>query len=345
MENPYRILHIVLERLDRASEHSVTLMPDFFIDRIVVLEKELEEVFNLFLKVASGGGGNIIVREEIIRGGNAANTASALAALGVKVNLIVITSSLGKALLEYFMQGLPVNLNHVKTVGQESKTVALEAYYKGKKVNIMLSDPGSLECFDTTLFTEDDIRAIKETEVVGVFNWNMNKCSNKLLRELRKLVDKPLFLDTSDPRVASMDRVKELLRILSHGLIDYLSVNENEALFYARMLGYNGEDVLNAAKHLYNNISTKRLYLHTPKYTAVFPDEIVVETLRVKPVKVTGAGDTWNAGIIAGILLDLRPLEQLVLANSLAACYITRPGGKHCNLNELVEYAKNFIET
>lgn len=340
MENPYRALRIALDRLNRAGEHSVTLMPDFFIDRIVVLEKELEEVFDVFIRVASGGGGNIVVREEIIRGGNATNTASALAALGVKVSLVVVTSSLGRALLEYFMQGLPVNLDHVKIVDRESKTVALEVYYRGEKVNIMLSDPGGLECFDTTLLTDDDVKAIRETELIGVFNWNMNKCSNKLLRELRGLADKPLFLDTSDPRVAGMDRVRELLRILSHGIVDYLSVNENEALFYARTLGYNSEDPLNAAKYLYSNISVRKLYLHTPRYTSVFPDEVVVETPRVKPVKVTGAGDTWNAGIIVGVLLGLRPVEQLVLANILAACYITRPGGKHCSLNELVEYAK-----
>ena len=334
----YQELARIIPRLKDLVEHRVTVMPDFFIDYIVTINVELKKFYELLNKVAQGGGGNLTVRGEIVRGGNAANIASALASLGVNVYLIVVTSRLGKVLLEYFMNGLPVNLDHVKISEQESKTIALELYFNSRKVNIMLSDPGSLKCFETSLLSDEDIRVIDQSEIIGVFNWNLNECSNNLIKELRELTSRPLFLDTSDPRVASMDRVNELLKILMNGVVDYLSLNENEIIFYANKLGYSTNDPLRAARYLYNMINVRRLYVHTPSLVAVFPDDIVVKTLEIKPIRVTGAGDTWNAGIIAGLLLNLNTRDQLILANTLAACYITRVNGKHCKLKDLIKF-------
>ena len=334
----YQDLARIIPRLKDLVKHRVTVMPDFFIDYIVAINEELKEFCELLNKVAQGGGGNLTVHGEIVRGGNATNTASALASLGVNVYLIVVTSRLGKTLLEYFMDGLPVNLDHVKISERESKTVALELYFNNRKVNIMLSDPGSLKCFETSLLSDEDIRVIDQSEIIGVFNWNLNECSNNLIKELRELTSRPLLLDTGDPRVANINRVDELLRMLINGVVDYLSLNENEVIFYASKLGYSANDPLRAARYLYNMINVRRLYVHTPSLVAAFPDDIVVKTLEIKPIRVTGAGDTWNAGIIAGLLLDLNAKEQLVLANILAACYITRVDGKHCKLEDLIKF-------
>ncbi len=332
------IIERISNRLLDASKHVVTLMPDFFIDRIVVFEGDFKEFVDVLRSVAERGGGNYIVREEIVRGGNATNTASAIASIGVKVNLIVVTSELGKLLLSYFMRDLPVNLNHVKVAGSESKTVALEFSYRGRKVNVMLSDPGSLRCFDLSMLNEEDIESIEASDIVGVFNWNQNDCSNKLLRELRENTSRPLFLDTSDPRIASSSKVLELIGMLKEGIVDYLSLNENEALYYASKLGYNVNDPVKAAKHLSRELNVRNIYLHTPKITAVFPQEVIVETMPIKPLRVTGAGDTWNAGVIAGIILGLSPLEQLVLANTMSACYLTRKEPRHCTVKEVLDF-------
>ncbi len=332
------VMERIASRLMDAGKHVVTLMPDFFIDRIVVFEGDFNELVGVLRDVAERGGGNYIVREEIARGGNAANTASAIASIGVKVNLIVVTSELGKHLLLYFMKNLPVNLDHVKVTESESKTVALEFYYKGKKVNVMLSDPGSLKCFDLSMLSREDIESIEASDLVGVFNWNQNDCSNKLLRELRENTSRPLFLDTSDPRIASTSKVLELVEMLKKGIVDYLSLNENEAVYYASKLGYSIDDPLKAAKYLSRELGVKNIYLHTPRITAVFPQEVIVETIPIKPLRVTGAGDTWNAGIIAGIVLDLSPLEQLVLANTMSACYLTNKEPRHCTVKEILHF-------
>ena len=348
MKEEQRVLvEKILPRLSELGEHSVSVLPDFFIDRIVITNRSLNELVEEFEEVAKRKGGNILgVREEIIRGGNAANTASALGALGVRVYPILITGRLGKALLDYFLRDLPVDLSYVKTWGRESMTVALETIYQGEKVNIMISDSGSLECFSIEHLEEKDLELLGRVELIGFFNWAQNKCANRLLEGIRDSVDTPLFLDTSDPRVADTDRITKLLELLKKGVVNYVSLNENEAVFYAEILGYKTDggnlvkEAYEAAKYLSTIFNVDKIFLHTTKYTAIFPDEEVVGTLRVEPLRVTGAGDTWNAGVIAGILLGLREREILLLANTVAACYITQPGGKHCGQAQIASLIK-----
>ncbi len=342
---PKKVLENLLDKLGELANHSVSVLPDFFIDRIVVTNRSFSELVEDLRRVAERKGGNIVgVREEIIRGGNATNTASALGALGVRVYPILITGRLGKALLEYFLTGMPVDLSYVKTWGRESMTVALETSYNGEKVNIMISDSGSLECFSIEHLEERDFELLERVELVGFFNWAQNKCANKLLRGIRERVKTPLFLDTSDPRIADSRRVSELIDTLMKGYVDYLSLNENEAVFYAEKLGYKPrgkklvEEAYSAAKYLSKHLSVEKIFLHTTKYTAVFPSGEIANVFNVEPVRVTGAGDTWNAGVIAGILLGLKDCDKIVLANCIAACYITRIDGRHCRVEELRKF-------
>ncbi len=343
MRDELRILiDKILPRLKNLDKHHVSVLPDFFIDRIVVTNRSLEELVREFEEVARRKGGNILgVKEEIIRGGNAANTASALGALGVRVYPILITGPLGRALLEYFLRYLPIDLSYVKTWGRESMTVALETSYRGEKVNIMISDSGNLECFSIEHLEDKDFELLEKVELIGFFNWAQNKCANKLLKGIREQVDTPLFLDTSDPRVVEMKRVDELLGLLKKEYVDFISLNENEAVFYAQKLGYKPaensllEEAYNAAKYVFENLGVRKVFLHTTKYTAVFPSGEKVDTLRIEPVRVTGAGDSWNAGVIAGILIGLEDKEKLLLANAVAACYISSIEGKHCSIDQI----------
>ena len=344
------ILGDILARLRDLEKHTVTVLPDFFIDRIVVTNRNLNQLVREVKEVARRKGGNILgVREEVIRGGNAANTASALGALGVRVYPILITGALGRTLLEYFLGDLPVDLSYVKTWGRESMTVALETSYGDEKVNIMISDPGSLECFSIEHLEERDFELLGKVELIGFFNWAQNKCANKLLKGIREQVDTPILLDTSDPRVASIDKVAGLVKLLERGYVDYVSLNENEAVFYAETLGLKtGNDLTReayrAAKYLSTRLSVEKIFLHTTKYTMVFPSEEAVGTLKIEPVRVTGAGDSWNAGVIAGILLGLGDRETLLLANTVAACYITQVSGKHCNLSQLDSFLRRDLD-
>src|SRR5947208_15635705 len=92
-----------------------------------------------------------------------------------------------------------------------------------------------------------------------------------------------------------------------------------------------------------------RVDLHTPAFSATFVNgqrERVLCAMST-PLKVTGAGDAWNAGDILaqGIGLDHR--ERLIFANATAAAYIRKPDLDPCPMDEILKrlYEKEKLST
>ena len=86
----------------KIEELNVVVMPDFFLDRLISLNYDVNDFSEILRNVAKRKGGSIDgVEQTELRGGNAINTASALAALDVKVTPIVCTSEFGLQLIKY----------------------------------------------------------------------------------------------------------------------------------------------------------------------------------------------------------------------------------------------------
>ncbi len=73
----------------------VVVMPDFFLDRVISLGKyDVPSFTKALAEVTQRKGGSIDgIAQMDLRGGNAVNTASALAAMGARVTPIVLVSS------------------------------------------------------------------------------------------------------------------------------------------------------------------------------------------------------------------------------------------------------------
>ena len=124
----------------------VVVMPDFFLDYILTYPGTLNELTASFLEVAQRGGGNLLGWAHTIgRGGNASNMVAQLSKLGCEVVPIIETDELGRIVLQHFLKG--VDLSHVRTTGTMSRTMSFETEHSGRRVNIMVSDPGSLSQF------------------------------------------------------------------------------------------------------------------------------------------------------------------------------------------------------
>src|SRR5206468_3390921 len=131
-----------LRALDPAQLHVVT-MPDFFLDHFVRVPA-WEQAMPLWKAVHGQGGGNVPTPQQHFQaGGNAANTALALARLGVSTHLVAQTDAFGLAVLEGSLGRHGVDLKHVRADGRLSVTTALE-FQETRPANVMLSDPGSL---------------------------------------------------------------------------------------------------------------------------------------------------------------------------------------------------------
>jgi len=253
--------------------------------------------------------------------------------------LIVKTSEQGAALLRSLVDP-SLDLSHVKSNGLLATTVSIEVEHEGRRVNLMVSDSGSARDFSIDDLDEHDIDAIRRAELVALLCLNHNQAPADLARELFSLVRSEsraiTFMDAGDP--SSRPHIVGPLceEVLSEGLVDVLSVNENEVIWFARASGFDvswtsqRDTLLQAARHITNEFDI-RVDLHTPLFTSTHShdDEAVASTFEAAPQVTCGAGDTWNAGDIYGYLSGLPSMERLMLANAVAALYVSSPSADH----------------
>jgi len=134
----------------------VVIMPDFFVDHFV-LAGEFEDFLTGLRQLAEQGGGNLMNTTQLIRrGGNSVNTASALLSLGADPCLIVTTDEQGASMLSGLVSP-ELDLSHVHTDGRLSATVSIETKYRGRNVNLMVSDSGSAAGFQFSMLNENDL--------------------------------------------------------------------------------------------------------------------------------------------------------------------------------------------
>ncbi|MCS7385230.1 MAG: carbohydrate kinase family protein [archaeon GB-1867-005] len=332
------------------AKFTVTAMPDFFIDHFIIFPSSIEELVMEIKEAAKRHGGNIFKGHQyLLRGGCAANFASALAKLGVKVKLIAETNIIGRHILEVFAEN--VDLNHLKIGDEYSITAALEVKVHDKNVNIMISYPGPASNFGPEKLNESDYETIMKSDFIAIFSWNMNKRANNLIKEVfsraKNSGKSKTYLDLGDP-TSKKDELKKLIReVLVKDLVDALSVNENELIQLASAINVNiGGDHQGRLIGTLKAVSMKlnlRIDLHTACFAATaYEGEIkVVPTFAVKVLRVTGAGDAWNAGNIFGWGINLTDVERLMVANAVAAYYISNEHAEHPSLSDLARFLIN----
>jgi len=353
------LLHF-LERLKPPREFNVVVMPDFFLDRLVTYEGGAKRLSKAITEVARHKGGSLHgIKQMELRGGNAANTAAALATLGARVHPIINTSPLGLQLLKYYLEPLGVDLSHVKTRGTIALTTAFELIHRGERVNVMMGDLGSLVEFGLDDFTSEDFQLLHEADYVCVFNWAATRpWGTELAERVFSLVKKEgtgkTYYDTSDPGPKKEDVQKLVKRVLSGNLVDIFSVNENEVFCYASQLSKEANSLRKAlepdelakesARILAGKLSA-RIDLHTTSFAGSFTSktEVIVPAFKVPVLRATGAGDAWNAGNIFGDSLGLPDSRRLTLANAVAAYYISSPTAEHPTLPNLLEFCSAVI--
>lgn len=342
----------------KQGKFSVVVMPDFFLDRFVSYEKDFEHFSRAVLDVASRKGGSIDgIRQLEIRGGNAANTAAALATLGARVYPLIHTSPLGLNLLKFYLQQYNLDLSHVKYDGKTSITTALEFLHNDKRANVMLRELGSLTDFDSASLNSDDYQILAEANYVCIFNWaGTYKHGTELAQTIFKYVKNngkaKTYYDTADP-LPNRDKIPMLMKkVLQTDLVDILSLNENEAIIYASQLEPEKLRALEkqhkkldrlaieSAKILASHLSS-RIDVHTTTFSATLAKDkkpTIVPTLDVPVKRVTGAGDSWNAANIYSDANKFADKFRLAFANAFAAYYITSQRTEHPTLDRLMKF-------
>jgi sugar/nucleoside kinase (ribokinase family) len=314
----------------QTKKFKVVVMPHFCIDSFINYNKGFNSFSKDLKKIKSRGGGNIRANHNMVRGGKAANVASALSSLGIKTYLISKTNKQGLRLLKDFFKNTPVNLSLIKTNGTLAITTAIEL----KETNIMISDPGSTVNFDSDTIKSEDEKIIKNSDLVYISDWGLNDKGTDLVKKVFTLAKKnntKTFFDPGDSSSKKDERgeIKKLIKnILSKKLVDLLSVNEGEIKKFGGL----------------NNLKKATdIQLHTSKYSKIISandSSSQVPVFKIKPKRFTGAGDSWNSGNIFGELLGLNQELKLTLSNAVAAYYMSSPDGKHPTIKELIAFVQ-----
>jgi sugar/nucleoside kinase (ribokinase family) len=136
--------------------------------------------------------------------------------------------------------------------------------------------------------------------------------------------------------------------IADEGLIDVLSLNENEARIITKRLGlrrlpfhYRAHDVLVASSELHDELKVT-VDIHTPLGSASASDGEHGWEPSVAYVHgfVTGAGDVWNAGDIVGHLMNFSIRERLRFANANAYLYLASRKARFAGLKEVMYFMR-----
>lgn len=259
---------------------------------------------------------------QLAGGGNVCNVGIAMARLGAKVAAagLIGDDTLGKALIEK-MQAAGVNTSAVfaRSDSQTSATVvAVEpggerCFFHTPGVTALLDDSAFEKCFD--LFAECQILQI------GYFGLlpNLTRTLPPLLEKLKNRAPKlKIALDTVNPP-ADIELLKPILK---H--IDIFCPSRPEA---AALTGQNDPAKMIATFRQW--IPTGLIGIKLDCEGCILDnasEQISVPVYPIKLVDTTGAGDTWFAGLLVGLLRDM-PLKQIAqFANRAAADCCTALG-------------------
>ncbi len=341
----------------QSKDCKVVVMPDFFLDRLINLEWNPAEFSELVAEVAKRKGGSIDgIQQTDLRGGNAINVASALASLGVNVTPIVCTSEFGLQQMRHYFQNTSIDTSYAKTYGKASITTALEFIEKNKRTNVMLRDLGALADFGPVNLEESDFMLIDDTDYLCIFNWaGTLKFGTDLAQAVfgraKQNGKGKTYYDTADPTPNSKAIPDLIGKILKTDKVDILSLNENEAVTYASYLdvgimekrnGLSYSELAMESARVLARLLPARIDLHTTEFSATLKgkNEVEVPTFKVKTLRATGAGDAWCAGNILGDHNDLSDECRLMLANAVAACYLSDPNGQHPTKQKIMSFLK-----
>jgi ribokinase len=306
----------------------VSVLPDFYFDRIISVPS-LNQFFKRLKGKAVSGGGNLRGFSQMeIKGGNATNLAFALASLSVRTNLYCVGDELAHAVLSKHPPTCKVRI----IPGRPAYTVALEFPFKGKPVNVMVSDVGDLSNFDGHQLNHTYVSSLRRSHCVALVNWSSNRKGNELAKKVFNRTGRPRlnFLDPADLEGAE-GRVNALVNeIVGEGLVDVLSLNENETRIMARILSagnlpqaYDSQDILRVSGQLHDRLGIA-VDVHTPLGSATSTNQGQSWEAASGKVRgfITGAGDFWDAGDIVGHLLGFEPRRRLRIANACAHLHL-----------------------
>ena len=312
---------------------------------------ETMEEFGRYIVDRSGMNGSVELAEQSIKlGGNTPNLAHALGRLGARIHCL---APFGQPEINAVFHPL-LQYGELFSTGEPGISYALE--FANSKLFLALNRavnqlgwPQIIEALPL-----ERLRDLTESaRMICFLNWSEVPGSTSIIRELTAniLMDlpgtRPLLIDLSDCTRRSTEDLNEILDLIAHlppSVQPVLSMNQNEANRVCRALSISKEipekesgrlllDALNLHWVVFHN--RLRSVLVSRKGFASYETRMTCE-----PQLLTGAGDNFNAGLCAGMIMELDPVDCLQLAGLTSGYYVEHANS--ASMSELVEYIKDM---
>ena len=307
-----------------------------------------------------GTGG--LAKERILKrrscGGFVANTGRAVATFGLDTTFLGMFGDQPRDPLFDEFNGLAT----LVSLGKPANIQILE-FPDGKIMMPHLDDLLNLRWDDVVaLLGEDKMKELFNKDIIGVGYWSNIYDFENIMNGITDICvangrTKRVFHDFANLNKRTPEALLEALAVLSKlspRLPQTLSLNEHEGGILADILGIaypadinnpdSLEGALTAVEAIRNQVNIDEVVIHTSHYAVMATATQGVASSRQnfcqKPVKTTGAGDTFNGGYMVSALTDLTPTERLTVANITTLCYVAT--GAPPTLSRFLEEMKTF---
>jgi hypothetical protein len=347
----------------------VTAGFDGFVDEIISVVQErkgldqwtrMSEIsdFGNWIKAAAGRSS---LREIIVHradpGGCTVNMGDGLAALGIDLDAF---ATLGQPMHGAFAE-FAAKCHSCHSWGREpGRTLAFE-FADGK---LMFSAVTQLAEFDPAMLDKvladgTYLRSCQQARLIALTDWtlypHMTACWRKLQTEVYgKLKHRPFYyLDLVDPTSRSEADIRGMIEAIpgfEKSGRTVLGLNGNEANVISRLLKLpvvqeEGEAVRNQAAGLREKLGISQVVIHCMKVAARADQQgaVVAEgPYCAHPKKSTGAGDRFNAGYCCGLLLNLSPMDCLLLGSACSGFFVRN--ARSASAPELGQFIESWAE-
>jgi len=314
--------------------------------------------FGDLIKAAAGHSSlREIVVTQIDPGGCAVNIGDGLATLGVPINTF---ATVGEPVHAAFQDYASKATLH--SWGREpGRTLAFE-FNDGKLMFSSVSPLAEFTPEDIARRTADGtfLAACEAADLIAITDWtlfpHMTACWKALQDSVfSKLSHRPkFFFDLVDPVSRSPEDIQAMLKALpwfcKSGNVT-LGLNQNEANLLSKATGGQAltspkmESAERQAQALLKALKIDEIVIHAVAYAVSATAETTAHTQGpycANPAKLTGAGDRFNAGYALGMLLELKPEQQLQLAVATSGIYVRQ--GKSATLEQLIQFIESWAK-
>jgi hypothetical protein len=359
-----KLINVLEEGSALLSSKKVTAGFDGFVDTILrVIKEKKEDRTPAYFKSIKQFGKYVIDKdssfslevEEISSriGGNMPIMANAMGYLGADIHCI---GALGHPVLHPVFAGLSPNCK-VYSFADPGTSTAYE-FNDGK---ILLGQNGQLNTAGWEIiknkigiYTLWDL--YRSSDLLCFVNWSEIDASTDtwkgLLRDVLPKSAQPdkkqiAFFDLSDCSKRGDEAILEAMMLLKEfskycDVILGLNNNESGLIYQSLFEKKSPKEFTRTGEKIFEKLGIEKLVLHSSREAVGFDQSGIhaVDTFFIKnPAISTGAGDNFNAGFCTAQLLGLDMELSLILANTVAAWYVS--SGKNATLKDCIQFLQH----